>query len=682
MNRHATRSRRLTSARAVALAVIAVSALGLVALRVTSGDSSVTVPQGAHAGQILLHSCTYGTEAGRLPADCGTLVVPENRQNPDSRLIALPVTRVYAKTEHPGAPVFYLQGGPRLSNMDFRMASRFVAHRDVVVVGYRGVDGSTKLDCPEVTSALTGSSDLIAAKTLQAYSAAFRNCADRLTKDGVDLAGYNLVERVDDMEAARAALGYRTIDLISESAGTRTAMIYSWRYPKSINRSVMLGVNPPGHYLYDGPTTDAQLAHYSELCASDPSCRDKTANLTAEMRDLSRNLPDRWLFLPIKPGNVELATFYGFVNATSVASPLSAPQTIGTWNSAAHGDASGMWLLSLLADLTVPTSHAWGDLPATGQIDDEAATAYYAHGGDQGSILGNPFTDSLWGGGGLIKAWPHSPEVDQYRQLRPTSVDTLLISGDVDFATPAQFATTELLPTLEHGHQVILRSLGHTDDTWNYEKPAFDRLVNTFFDTGRVDRSGYPTRATDFDAPPSQTMIAKIVLTALVGVAALMPIILLLVALRLRRRGNVGGKTGVAVRALYAPLLGLGGLSTGVLLLLTAWPSASLASGPVTILCVGVPVALAVYCGWVQRTWPRATRLAGLAAAAAGAAVGGWLGLHVIDGSLSMFIAIVGAVLGANLAVISHDLARPARTATAERMAGGAAGSALVTTRT
>jgi pimeloyl-ACP methyl ester carboxylesterase len=47
------------------------------------------------------------------------------------------------------------------------------------------------------------------------------------------------------MEAARTALGYDRIDLLSESAGTRTAIIYSWRYADSIHRSVMVGVRRP-----------------------------------------------------------------------------------------------------------------------------------------------------------------------------------------------------------------------------------------------------------------------------------------------------------------------------------------------------------------------------------------------------------------------------------------------------
>src|SRR5947209_3317583 len=385
--------RRLTMPRVIALVVVTVLT-GALALLVSGGGHTVTVPRGAHAGQVFLHPCTFSTEAGKYPADCGTLVVPENRRNPASRLIALPVTRVHAKSAHPGPPVFYLVGGPGLTNMDFPIANRFTANHDVVLVGYRGVDGSVRLDCPEVQSALTGTSDLLAKKTLRAYSAAFRTCADRLTKAGVDLRGYNLAERVDDMEAARAALGYKTIDLISESAGTRTAMIYSWRHPDSINRSIMFAVNPPGHYLYNGPMTDEQIQHYSQLCAADSSCRSGTKDLTATMRSLSKHLPDRWGPLAIKAGNVKLATFFGLMDSTSAASPLSAPQTINTWVSAAHGDNSGMWLLSFFGDMTIPTSHVWGAVPATGQIDNGVARSYYANGGDHGSILGNAFTDS------------------------------------------------------------------------------------------------------------------------------------------------------------------------------------------------------------------------------------------------------------------------------------------------
>jgi hypothetical protein len=113
-----------------------------------------------------------------------------------------------------------------------------------------------------------------------------------------------------------------------------------------------------------------------------------------------------------------------------------------------------------------------------------------------------------------VTAWRHATEVDQYSKLRPSDVDTLLIGGDLDFATPAEFATKELMPTLRHGHQVVLHNIGHTDDIWTYETAASSRLINTFFDTGRVDDSGYQQRRMSFDVTPGQPWLARIVVAA------------------------------------------------------------------------------------------------------------------------------------------------------------------------
>ena len=262
--RTSERRRGFTAARIIALIVIALGVLGLVYVQLTGGTSAVSVPAGAHAGQLKLTSCTYTTEKGISSADCGTLVVPENRTNPHSRLIALPVIVIRATSAHPSEPIFRLNGGPGVTNMVFPDASRFTANHDVVLVGYRGVDGSSVLDCPEVTSALENSADMLGQASFRAYADGFRTCATRLTADGVDLAGYTLPEQVDDLEAARNALGYKQIDLVSESAGTRLAMIYAWRYPTSIHRSVMIGANPPGDFLFDTATIDQEFQSYAQ----------------------------------------------------------------------------------------------------------------------------------------------------------------------------------------------------------------------------------------------------------------------------------------------------------------------------------------------------------------------------------------------------------------------------------
>ena len=152
---------------------------------------------------------------------------------------------------------------------------------------------------------------------MRAYADAFRACASRLQANGVDLAGYTLPQRVDDLEAARRALGYRRIDLISESAGTRTAMIYAWRHPKSIQRSVMIGVNPPGHFLWNPKTTDAQIRQL--LGAVREGRRPAASAPTTSPRRCGGRpptCPTTGWFLPIKRGNVRLASFFGLMDST------------------------------------------------------------------------------------------------------------------------------------------------------------------------------------------------------------------------------------------------------------------------------------------------------------------------------------------------------------------------------
>jgi pimeloyl-ACP methyl ester carboxylesterase len=651
-------TRSFTAARIAALALIAILAGGLAYLRIGPDSGGTPVPAGAKAGDLSLDRCDYTTENGTYRADCGTLVVPENRADPASRLIALPVIRIHARAARAAEPVFRLVGGPGLTNMKFAAASRFADDHDVVLVGYRGVDGSSRLDCPEVESALKESTDFLSDQSFDAYAGAFRACARRLSREGVDLAGYSLAQRVDDLEAARVGLGYGRIDLLSESAGTRTAMVYSWRYPLSIHRSVMIGVNPPGHFLWDPQTTDAQLRYYADLCSQDDSCRRRTADLAASMRRTASQLPDRWLFLPIKPGNVRLATFFGLINSSPAAAPVSGPMTLDTWLSAAEGDPSGFWFMSLAADLIFPTSFVWGEFAAIGRADAQVATDYFATDARPGEeILGNAGTDFTWGGGKLVDAWPAAPDEAEYSRVRESDVDTLLIGGTLDFTAPPQVAAKELLPYLPNGHQVVLAEFGHTTDFWTSQPQAGSRLINTFLDRGQVDDSLYQHAAVDFTPPLTQTAIAKGVAATMVGLALLMVLSLVVMARRVRRRGGFGRRAGVTLRSLYPLVLGLGGWCLGALIVLTALPGVPLDDELITAASIGLPIGLGTYFAWVNRDWSATTRSTGLAAAAAGALIGAWLGFNATEGIAAVITTLIGAAVGANLILLALDIA-------------------------
>jgi pimeloyl-ACP methyl ester carboxylesterase len=654
-------SKPLTRGRIVALVLIALTVAGLAYLRLSSDADPVSVPPGATAGDLILEHCDYETEKGVYEADCGTLVVPENRHKAGSRLIALPVTRIRARSAEPGAPIFRLQGGPGITNMAFPLASRFADRHDVVLVGYRGVDGPSKLDCPEVTSAREHAHGFLTEKAFRADAAAYKACADRLRKDGVDLAGYTLPQRVDDLDAARRALGYQRIDLLSESAGTRTAMIYAWRHPERIHRSVMIGANPPGNFLWDPKTTDEQVDRYAARCANDASCRSRTPDLAASMHSAYESIPDRWWFLPIREGNVKLGAFFGLMHATTDgAGPLTGPWTIDTLLDADKGDGSGVWLLSLMTQTIFPRAQVWGDVAAVARSDAAYARRFVAGRGGRGSVIGTPGTDFLMAGGGLFDSWPANTEENQYSRVQRSEVETLLIGGELDFATPPQNASRELVPQLPNGREVVIPDIGHSDDFWTYQIPASNRLINTFLDSGRVDTTLYKRTPVDFTPVFSHGGIANIVLGVILGWAALMVLSLAWMALRVRWRLGFGRKSSVALRSLYAIVLGFGGLFLGVLVVLTLFPGVPLVDELVTSLSVGVPIGLGVYLAWVDREWSATTKITGLAAAIGGALIGARFGFDVTSagfGLIAPLLAIVGAIVGGNLSLLALDIA-------------------------
>jgi pimeloyl-ACP methyl ester carboxylesterase len=511
---------------------IIISSIALLSLMLAAcggaKEAPVTLPAGAQAGDLVgLEPCTYEANKVKYDADCGTLVVPENRSDPDSRLIALPVIRVRARSDSPAEPIFYLSGGPGTSNLHFQQLEDVIESHDLVQVGYRGVDGSAVLDCPEISEAVRKAQAMLSDEALGSYTVAGASCARRLQTEGVDLAGYTLTETVDDNEDARVALGYERISLLGGSYGTRLEMIYEWMYPDSLHRVVMLAVNPPGHFVWDAEVIDAQIKDYARLCAQDPECSARTDDLATSMRRLSEEMPDRWLFIPIDEDAIKLLTpvmFFESIQPTDV--PLYGPATVDIWLAAAGGDASGMALASMSRSLFLPNLWTWGEgLSLAASVDDyhDPARDYRGEFEMPDTILGSPVSLMLWS---LAREWPTHPIPQAYLQVQPTDVETLLISGSIDFSTPPQYATEELLPYLSNGQQVILKDLGHTSSFWSSQPEARVHMLNTFFDTGQVDASLYTYQPLDFDVGLGWPALAKLLL----AVVALVPILLLVLA--------------------------------------------------------------------------------------------------------------------------------------------------------
>lgn len=529
---------RATANRLLWVVLIVVALLALLTGCGGSGAAPIAVPAGAQAGDLVdLKPCAYKAGNVEYAADCSTLVVPENRSDPGSRLIALPVIRVRATGSDPAEPILKLGGGPGKSNMVTSIVPWFIENHDIVLVGYRGIDGSTVLSCPEVVKVMGARDrdDLLSDAALDRVGAAYVRCAERLRGTGVDLDGYTVTETIDDMEAARAGLGYERINLLSDSYGTNVARIYAYVYPESLHRSAMIVADTPGATIHEPQMVDELIQRYADLCAQDPKCSARTDDLAETMREVARDMPKRWLFLPVNAGLVKAGT-YNLMERTT-----EAPMIVDTWLAAAEGDASGMAVLTLVGPRMFARASVWGHNAALrsslGQFD--PTRDYVAELNPPDSIIGSPASTAAYAG---YAAWPANPIPEALRQVQPSDVETLLVSGSVDFNTPAQYARDELLPLLSKGQHVILSEYGH-GEFLGLQPEASKHLLSSFYDTGVVDDSLFTHHAVDFHVGLGYPAMAKL------GLVAIMLIVVVVVAVVwfVAQRGRVRRRRAVQI---------------------------------------------------------------------------------------------------------------------------------------
>jgi uncharacterized membrane protein YfcA len=105
-------------------------------------------------------------------------------------------------------------------------------------------------------------------------------------------------------------------------------------------------------------------------------------------------------------------------------------------------------------------------------------------------------------------------------------------------------------------------------------------------------------------------------------------------------------------------VLGLGGWFVGVLIVIAALPRTPLDDQRLATLSVGLPIGFGIYFAWRNRDWSAPTRAAGFWASVLGGLIGAWLGFHAAVDLLALVTAIVGATVGANVALIVLDISR------------------------
>jgi pimeloyl-ACP methyl ester carboxylesterase len=467
--------------------------------------------------------CNSLTSEGKLDreerefkADSGSIAVPENRNNPSSRTIHLPVVRVRATGDHPIEPIFWFGGGPGMSNMGTFRYDYFMLNHDQVMVGYRGVDGSVSLGCPEVVHALKEADDFLADETLRKVGNAYGECLTRLKKEGVDVDGYTTLEVVEDVDAVRRALGYENINILSESYGTRLAYLYAVKYPDRVHRMVMIGANPPGGFAWDPRQADELLRHYARLWSQDPEASERCPDLIAAIRNVNQNMPNHWLFFSIHPGNVKVAANAFLFERETAAKIFDA------YCAAANGDASGLWLISLASQYIFPEMLNWGENASKAvSADYDSTRNYSSEMVPPDAIMGTPLGRFLWGPAEQ-RQWSIRLIPEEYRQLHHSDVQTLILSGSLDFSTPAANAARDIIPYFNNSQQITLAEMGHVQDLWRLQPRTTHRILTSFFETGVADTSLCKYEPMNFDVSSGFPTVAKRIVYGGAAVAAVL----------------------------------------------------------------------------------------------------------------------------------------------------------------
>jgi pimeloyl-ACP methyl ester carboxylesterase len=294
--------------------------------------------------------------------------VPEDRAQPAGRTIALRVVVIPSRSKPARPDAFtYLAGGPggaaasEMPSAAISIWARVHEHHDIVLVDQRGTGGSNALQCP----APTGPIDTDVERRSYVDS-----CLAALKGDPVQ---YGTRAAMDDLDAVRAALGYRTLDVYGTSYGATAAQVYLERHPGSVRTMILdsgtfLDVPFFSRYAENGQRALDQIV---KRCSAQPSC----AGTFPDWRDDLDSLIAKWNEEPVLPPTSERISGNGLagvvqqmtlVSATAAYIPLVVSRAaLGDYGPLSHYAGSGGLTRSMMY-WSIMCNEPWVGLDSTG----------------------------------------------------------------------------------------------------------------------------------------------------------------------------------------------------------------------------------------------------------------------------------------------------------------------------
>lgn len=470
--------------------------LGLVALCAAHAQPPrrSAAPSGAQPPPLAFGPTTLVAQNGaRVDVDTATLRVPENRRTASGRTVTVPVLRFRSTAAHPGAPIVYLSGGSgsgiaaaRGARLDFFLALREAG--DVVTLDLRGAGRSRpRIDCP--------AGELLPVATPMGYDALTarlahdaRRCAASLRAAGIDPAGYNVREIVEDVDALRRALGAPRVRLWGTSTGSQLGLEYLRRHGAHVERAALFGVQAPDQNLHLPAAQErvvralaAQFQGPNEAGAA-PAQTDLVAVLRTVFDTLARR-PQR-VIVPAPDRRAErnaadsVAVTLGTFDAQLlVAATLGERRAMALLPPVFGAAATGNYTPLASFKLEAARGGIQSPFEALGDCQTGAPPARRRQAAREArtALLGRATLDFP----GSCTGWGVPELAASYRAPVRSPVPVLLVSGTLDGRTPVANAEAALRG-LPNGSHVIIEGASHGDDLF-LAAPEVAPLTRRFF---------------------------------------------------------------------------------------------------------------------------------------------------------------------------------------------------------
>ncbi|NUQ05798.1 MAG: alpha/beta fold hydrolase [Anaerolineae bacterium] len=218
-------------------------------------------------------------------AECGHLIVYENRLDETSPTIRLQVVILKSSSDTPlPDPVVYLEGGPggSIALGGASLGRLFLDARDFILMEQRGNRLSQPwLDCPEYDATVLETLTMVTEDELDLLAAAASDCRDRFQAQNIDLSQYHSAAAAADFEDLRRVLGIEQWNLYGISYGTRLALTMLRDYSDGIRSLMLDSVYPPVIDTYtDIPQLYVQARErLFAACEMDEECDSAYPNL-------------------------------------------------------------------------------------------------------------------------------------------------------------------------------------------------------------------------------------------------------------------------------------------------------------------------------------------------------------------------------------------------------------------